>query len=92
MSTVLEAKPPINIPKVYTLRYSLDYLRGIPPHIMRVWIKRHVENGDQVTVYKDKNDIVMECPDCLLELYVGQLCEIVHERGFAAPLFHPITE
>jgi hypothetical protein len=35
---------------------------------------------------------VMECPGCMLELYVGKLCEIVHERGFAAPLFHPITE
>lgn len=74
------------------LTYTPEALRGNTVNILRVWVKRFVENGDQVIVKMDNSteSITFECPDHITELHVSMLCDIIKHRGFATPLFQSL--
>ena len=66
---------------------SHQSLKKHPTHILRAWVKRFVDNGDQVKVRLSNGDVIFECPDHLTELYVMLLCDKITEFGFAKALF-----
>jgi hypothetical protein len=71
------------------LTYTPETLRGNSTRILKVWVKRFVENGDKVVINLDQSTdtITFECPDAITELHVSMLCDIIKHRGFATDIF-----
>lgn len=66
---------------------SHQSLKNHTLNILKVWVKRFVENGDKVNIRLQNEDVIFECPDYLTELHVMMLCDIISEFGFAKAIF-----
>ena len=62
-------------------------LRNHPVPVLKAWVNRFIENGDQVTIKQVDDDILFTCPNRSLEFYVLKLCDVIDEFGFAKTLF-----
>jgi hypothetical protein len=85
-ATVLEA-PVVKTSDPILVVRSHQSLKNHTLHIIKVWVRRFVENGDQVQIRQDGTDIVFECPDYLSELHVMMLCDTISQLGFAKAIF-----
>jgi len=79
-TTVQEIEPPIGLDSQQVLIPIMDV--KVNAHIMGVWVRRYVTNGEQVKVeLYDEANLVATCPDILTAAQVDALVTRIKLKG-----------